>query len=77
MTGYPWVALGIACFMLRFFSWLALLTFIPLSQAILIVSLDIVAVMLGGRVLFSEALSRPRLVAVALISSGVALVGVR
>jgi len=62
--------------MFRFFSWLALLSFVPLSKAILIVSCDIVVVMLGGRVFFMEALSLPRIVAALLIGAGVALVGV-
>lgn len=61
--------------MLRFTSWLGLLVFIPLSKAILIVSLDILAVMLGGRLFFKEALSWARLLAALLIGFGVALVG--
>jgi drug/metabolite transporter (DMT)-like permease len=75
-SGKAWIGVGVASFMFRFFSWLALLSLVPLSKAILIVSCDIVAVMIGGRVFFVEALSIPRIVAALLIGAGVALVGV-
>jgi drug/metabolite transporter (DMT)-like permease len=66
---------GIACFCLEFVAWLALLSLIPLSQAVLIGSINIVAVMVAGRIVFHERLDGMRLAAMALIALGVALSG--
>jgi drug/metabolite transporter (DMT)-like permease len=68
-----WV--GIVCFVLEFVVWLALLSLIPLSQAILIGSINIVAVALAGRVFFRERLDAARVTGIALIAVGVALAG--
>src|SRR5205809_1715577 len=68
-----WV--GIACFCLEFVAWLALLSLIPLSQAVLIGSINIVVVMLAGRIVFHERLDGVRIVAMWLIAIGVALAG--
>ena len=66
---------GIACFCLEFVAWLALLSLIPLSQAVLIGSINIVVVMIAGRMMFYERLDAARLAGMSLIALGVALAG--
>ena len=66
---------GIVCFCLEFVAWLALLSLIPLSQAVLIGSINIVVVMIGGRIVFHERLDATRMVGMSLIAVGVALAG--
>jgi drug/metabolite transporter (DMT)-like permease len=66
---------GIVCFCLEFIVWLALVSLIPLSQAILIGSINIVVVALAGRVIFRERLDAARISGIALIAIGVALAG--
>ena len=75
MLGAPALWIGLACFVLEFFAWLALLSLVPLSVAVLIGSINIVVVMLAGRVLFNERLDRMRVAGMTLISIGVALTG--
>src|SRR2546423_15675449 len=43
---------GIGCFALEFVAWLALLSLIPLSQAVLIGSINILVVLLARRLMF-------------------------
>jgi len=57
-------------------AWIALLSLIPLSQAVLIGSVNIITVALAGRLFFGERLYGLRVVAIALIATGVALAGV-
>jgi len=66
---------GLVCFGLEFAVWFALLSLIPLSQAMLIGSINIVVVMLAGRVFFHERLDALRIAAMWLIAIGVALAG--
>ncbi len=75
MLRTPALWMGIACFCLEFIVWLALLSLIPLSQAILIGSINIVAVALAGRVFFRERLDTIRVAGFLLITIGVALAG--
>src|SRR5437588_5611520 len=70
---YLWI--GIACFGLEFAVWFALLSLIPLSQAVLVGSINIVAVMLAGNILFRERLDGVRVAGMSLIAVGVALAG--
>ncbi len=67
--------IGIACFGLEFGVWFALLSLIPLSLAMLIGSINIVVVMLAGRLLFRERLDRMRVAGMWLIAVGVGLAG--
>ena len=67
--------IGLACFIAEFAVWYALLSLVPLSLAVLIGSINIVAVMLAGKVLFHERLDRMRVTGMCLISIGVALAG--
>src|ERR1700694_3472594 len=75
MLRSPALWIGIICFCLEFIVWLALLSLIPLSQAILIGSINIVAVALAGRLFFRERLDAIRITAIALITIGVCLAG--
>jgi drug/metabolite transporter (DMT)-like permease len=75
MASNPPLWLGVACFALEFVVWLALLSVLPLSLAMLIGSINIVLVMLAGRLFFRERLDPMRLAGMALIALGVALAG--
>lgn len=75
MLRAPAFWLGILCFILQFLVWFALLSLVPLSFAVLIGSINIVTVMLAGRLLFDESLSRRRVVGMCLIAVGVAIAG--
>jgi multidrug transporter EmrE-like cation transporter len=72
----PWVWIGVACYVVEFFTWLAFLTVVPLAHGVLLAAASVVTVMLGGRWLFGEALHPLRVVGIMLIAVGVALVGV-
>ena len=71
----PYMWLGIFCFLLEFVAWLALLSLVPLSLAMLIGSINVVAVMLAGKLLFHERLDRMRIAGMWLITLGVTLAG--
>ena len=75
MLRTPALWIGILCFCLEFVAWLALVSLIPLSQAILIGSINIVTVALAGRAFFRERLDAMRIAGIALIAAGVALAG--
>jgi drug/metabolite transporter (DMT)-like permease len=75
MLASRWMWIGIATFAAEFVLWLALLSLVSLSLAVLVGSADIVAVMIGGRLCFGEALTPRRSVAAVLIGVGVAMVG--
>jgi drug/metabolite transporter (DMT)-like permease len=70
-----WVWVGIAAFAAEFLLWLAFLSLVPLSLAVLVGSLDTLAVSIGGRIFFAEALTPRRILSTCLIAIGVALVG--
>lgn len=65
--------IGIACFVLEFAVWFALLSLVPLSLAMLIGSINIVMVMLAGWLLFHERLDPLRITGMALVVVGVTL----
>ena len=75
MAARPWLWLGIGCYVLEFLVWIAFLSLQPLSQAILLGSINIVAIMVAGRFLFGEKLTRLRVAGIALVTLGVAIVG--
>ena len=54
--------------------WLGFLSFVPLGQGVMAGSLGIVTVLIGGRIVFGEELTRARLIAGLVIVLGVALV---
>jgi drug/metabolite transporter (DMT)-like permease len=74
LRGAPlWI--GIVCFCLEFVLWLALLSVVPLSTGVLVGSINMVSIMLAGRLLFNERLEWMRLLGMACIILGVVLVG--
>ena len=75
MIRTPLLWIGIVCFAAEFFVWFALISVIPLSQAMLVNSIQIVAVMLAARVVFGEKLDVMRVLGASLVSIGVALAG--
>lgn len=75
MAARPWLWIGVACYVVEFMAWLAFLSLVPLSEGVLLGSINIVAIMLAGRWLFREQLSRWRLAGMLLITAGVTLVG--
>ena len=75
MLADRWIWIGVGAFVAEFALWLAFLSIVPLSLAVLVGSADIVAVMAGGKIFFGEALTPRRALAATLIAVGVALVG--
>ncbi|HEY2387303.1 MAG TPA: hypothetical protein VGK30_10100 [Candidatus Binatia bacterium] len=75
MLKNTWVWIGISAFIVEFGLWVAFLSLVPLSLAVLMGSIDSLAVLVGGRVFFGESLTARRTVSIALITIGVALVG--
>lgn len=76
MAMRPWLWLGCICYGFEFLVWAAFLSLIPLSHGVLLGSINIVIIMLVGRILFRERLTRMRVAGIVLISLGVAIVGV-
>ncbi|MCS4510498.1 EamA family transporter [Xylophilus ampelinus] len=76
MARRPWLWIGIGCYVAEFLLWLAFLSLVPLSEGVLLGSINIVAIMVAGRFLFAEKLSRMRVAGILLVSIGVAVVGV-
>jgi len=70
-----WIWLGIGCYVLEFVLWLAFLSLVPLSLAVMLGSINVVAIMLAGRIWFKESLSKWRVIGILLIACGVAVVG--
>jgi len=75
MASRPWLWLGLLAYALHLLSWIAFLSLIDLSQGILLASVNIVAIMIAGRVLFREKLTPLRVTGILLVSAGVAIVG--
>jgi drug/metabolite transporter (DMT)-like permease len=71
----PSLWLGISCYAFEFLAWTAFLSLVPLGRGVLLGSVNIVVIMLAGRLLFGERLTRLRLVGIGLVSIGVAVVG--
>lgn len=66
---------AVATYVFEFFVWLAFIALVPLWQGVMVASIDILLVMVGGRVFFGEKITPPRLIAVSLIAVGVLMVG--
>ena len=71
----PWLWVGLACYVAEFLVWLAFLSLVPLSDGVLLGSINIVAIMILGRVLLREKLKPMRVAGIVLVSIGVAIVG--
>lgn len=70
-----WLWIGVGSYLAEFFLWLAFLSLVPLSQGILLGSINIIAVMIVGRILFRELLTPYRIIGMAFITAGVIFVG--
>jgi drug/metabolite transporter (DMT)-like permease len=75
MLSNLWIWIGVACYVVEFFLYMAFLSLVPLAQGVLICSISIMTIMIGGRIFFAEKLSRKRIVAGMLIAIGVSMVG--
>lgn len=75
MARRPWIWIGVGCYIAEFLVWLAFLSLVPLSEGVLLGSINIVAVMVAGRFLFNEKFSPLRTVGILLVAAGVAVVG--
>lgn len=75
MLAQPWIWIGGSLYVFEFLSWVAFLSLVPLGRGVLLGSINIVAIMLAGRLLFAERLTRPRIIGMILVTAGVALVG--
>ncbi|AXI02406.1 EamA family transporter [Aquirhabdus parva] len=71
----PWLWFGILCYVIEFVVWIAFLSLVPLSQGVLLGSINIVVILLAGRYFFTEHLTPMRVIGVLLVTCGVALVG--
>ena len=72
---HPLLWLGAAVFVAEFFIWLAFLSVVPLWQGVMVVCVDILLVMVGGRIIFGEQITPARVGAISLIAAGVMMVG--
>lgn len=75
MAARPWLWIGVGCYVFEFLVWIAFLSLLPLSEGVLLGSINIVAIMVAGRFLFGEKLTRLRVAGIVLVSLGVAIVG--
>ena len=75
MASRPWLWLGIGSYVFEFLVWIAFLSLIPLSEGVLLGSINIVAIMVAGRFLFGEKLTRLRVTGILLVTLGVSIVG--
>jgi EamA-like transporter family. len=75
LASRPWLWIGITFYIVEFFVWMAFLSQVELSVGIMLGSINIVAIMLAGRILFREYLTPWRVTGILLITFGVAVVG--
>ena len=75
MASRPWLWLGLFCYCAEFFVWLAFLSQVSLSSGVMLGSINIVVIMIAGRLLFDERLTPWRVAGILLISLGVIVVG--
>lgn len=71
----PILWIGIFAYVAEFLLWMAFLTLVPLSEGVLLGSINIIVIMLLGRVFFKEKLTRFRVIGISLVAIGVAIVG--
>jgi drug/metabolite transporter (DMT)-like permease len=75
MAMRPWIWVGIASYIIEFITWLVFLSLVPLSDGVMLGSINIVVILIAGRLFFNEKLTPNRLIGVILISLGVTVVG--
>ena len=71
----PWIWIGISSYIIEFVTWLVFLSLVPLSDGVMLGSINIVVILIAGRLFFNEKLTRNRLIGVVLITLGVTVVG--
>jgi drug/metabolite transporter (DMT)-like permease len=71
----PVLWIGITTTVADFLLYVAFISRVPLGQGVLLGSVTIVGVMVGGRLLFGERITNARGVAITLIALGVVLIG--
>ncbi|MFC5741873.1 EamA family transporter [Dyella tabacisoli] len=76
MASRPWIWVGLISYVAEFLVWIAFLSLIDLSQGVLLGSINIVVVMIAGRILFREKLTPLRVTGILLVTAGVAIVGI-
>lgn len=76
MARRPWLWVGIASYILEFMVWLIFLSFVPLSNGVMLGSINIVVIMIAGRLFFNEKITKNRFIGVILITLGVMVVGI-
>ncbi len=72
----PLIQLGVACYLFEFILWLAFLSVVPLSEGVILGSINIVTLMIGGHFLFGERLTPWRIAGMTFVAFGVSLVGI-
>ena len=75
MAKHMWIWIGLLAYVAEILLWIAFLSLVPLSLGVLLGSLNIFCVLVGGRVFFGEKITKRRATAVTLIVIGVTLVG--
>ncbi len=70
----PWLLAGIAIYAVELVVWIRVLAVVPLGIAFPIASLNILGIVLAGRMLLGESVSRRQWVGAALITAGVAII---
>lgn len=73
----PYVWFGVMCYVVEFLLWIAFISLVPLSDGVLLGSINIVAVMILGRLIFNEYFSTLRVMGITLVCIGVAVVGIQ
>lgn len=77
MLSRPWLWIGIISYVVEFLVWVAFLSLVPLSLGVLLGSINIVGIMILGRILFKEHLTPMRVIGILLITAGVAVVSIQ
>jgi drug/metabolite transporter (DMT)-like permease len=75
LAARPELWAGMGFFVGEFLAWLAFLSHVPLSLAVMVGCFNIIGVMIGGRLFFRERITMARATAILLIVAGVGLVG--
>ncbi|MDR1084044.1 MAG: EamA family transporter [Deltaproteobacteria bacterium] len=70
-----WIWMGVAFYIGEFVCWVSFLSLVPLSVGVMLASINIVVIMVAGRLLFGERLTGWRVAGMLLITAGVAIVG--
>jgi drug/metabolite transporter (DMT)-like permease len=70
----PWIALGVAVYVLEFVFWFGALTIAPLSLAIPFAALSYCGVVVASRLILREYISARRWAATLVVAAGVAIV---